>query len=142
MVSDVRELLTEALERWGTPAGVVADRFKKAELIGHLNALDLDVDLVIRGMGFKDGAEDVRGFQLAALDGHLTPVKSLLLRASMSEARLVGDVAGNWKLAKGSEGGRRSRAKDDVVAAAILAVAVGRREADVSTGAPVYALAG
>ena len=52
------------------------------------------------------------------------------------------DVAGNWKLAKGSEGGRRSRAKDDVVAAAILAVAVGRREMDVSTGAPVYALAG
>ena len=141
-VSDVRELLTEALERWGTPAGVAADRFKKAELIGHLNALDFDVDVVLRGMGFRDGAEDVRGFQLAALDGHLTPVKSLLLRASMSEARLVGDVAGNWKLAKGSEGGRRSRAKDDVVAAAILAVAVGRREADVSTGAPVYALAG
>ena len=142
MVSDVRELLTEALDRWGTPAGVVADRFKKAELIGHLNALDFDVDVVLRGMGFQNGAEDVRGFQLAALDGHLTPVKSLLLRASMSEARLVGDVAGNWKLAKGSEGGRRSRAKDDIVAAAILAVAVGRREMDVSTGAPVYALAG
>ena len=142
MVSDVRELLTEALERWGTPAGVVADRFKKAELIGHLNALDFDVDVVLRGMGFRDGAEDCRAFQLAALDGHLTPVKSLLLRASMSEARLVGDISGNWKLAKGSEGGRRARAKDDVVAAAILAVAVGRREADVSTGAPVYALAG
>ena len=141
-VSDIRELLSEALERWGLPAGIVADRFKKAELIGHLNALGLDVGVVIRGMGFRDGAEDVRGFQLAALDGHLTPVKSLLLRASMSEARLVGDVAGNWKLAKGSEGTRRARAKDDVVAAMILAVAVGRREADVSTGAPVYALAG
>ena len=142
MVSDVRELLTEALERWGTPAGIAADRFKKAELIGHLNALDFDVDVVLRGMGFRDGAEDVRGFQLAALDGHLTPVKSLLMRASMSEARLLGDVAGNWKLAKGSEGGRRSRAKDDIVAAMILAVAVGRREMDVSTGGPVYALAG
>ena len=45
-----------------------------------------------------------------------------------------GDVAGNWKLAKGSEGGRRSRAKDDVVAAAILAVAVGRRGSGVSAG--------
>ena len=55
----------------------------------------------------------------------------------------MGDVAGNWKLAKGSEGGSsEARAKDDVVAAAILAVAVGRREMDVSTGAPVYALAG
>ena len=143
MVSDVAELLTEALDRWGTPAAIAADRFKKAELIGHLNALNFPTAaLVLRGMGFRDGSEDVRGFQLAALEGHVTPVKSLLLRASMSEARLIGDPSGNWKLAKGSEGGRRSRAKDDVVAAAILAVAVGRRGSGVSAGGPVYALAG
>ena len=143
MVSDIRALLSEALDRWGTPAAIASDRFKKTELIQDLNALDFPVaDLVLRGMGWRDGAEDVRSFQLAALDGHLTPVKSLLMRASMSEARLLGDVGGNWKLAKSSEGGRRSRAKDDVVAAAILAVAVGRRGSDVSTGGPVYALAG
>ena len=143
MVSDIRELLSEALDRWGSPAAIVADRFKKSELIGHLNALDFPTaDLVLRGMGFRDGSEDVRGFQLAALGGHLVPVKSLLMRASMSEARLLGDVAGNWKLAKGSEGGRRSRAKDDVVAAMILAVAVGRRGSVVDTGGPAYALAG
>ena len=143
MTSDVQGLLTEALDRWGEPAAIAADRFKKAELIGYLNALDFpDADLVLRGMGFRDGSEDVRGFQLAALGGYVTPVKSLLMRASMSESRLVGDVAGNWKLAKGSEGGRRSRAKDDVVAAAILAVAVGRRGPPTSEGGPVYALAG
>ena len=143
MVSDIGVLLSEALDRWGRPAAIAADRFKKAELIGYLNALDFpDADLVLRGMGFRDGSEDVRAFQLAALGGHVTPVKSLLLRASMGEARLVGAVAGNWKLAKGSEGGRRARAKDDVVAAAILAVAVGRRGGDQVTGGPVYALAG
>ena len=143
MVSDVRVLLSEALDRWGTPAAIVADRFKKSELIGHLNALDFPTaDLVLRGMGFIDGAADVRGFQLAALSGQVAPVKSLLLRASMREARLVGDVAGNWKLAKGSEGGRRSRAKDDVVAAMILAVAVGRRGTVIEAGGPAYALAG
>ena len=143
MVADIAELLSEALDRWGTPAAIAADRFKKAELIQVLNALDFPVaDLVLRGMGWKDGAEDCRAFQLAALDGHLVPVKSLLMRASMAEARLVGDVAGNWKLAKGSEGTRRSRAKDDVVAAAILAVAIGRRGSVESTGGPVYALAG
>ena len=143
MTSDVQGLLTEALDRWGEPAAIAADRFKKAELIGYLNALDFPgADLVLRGMGWRDGAEDVRGFQLAALGGHLTPVKSLLMRSSMSESRLVGDVAGNWKLAKGSEGGRRARAKDDVVAAAILAVAVGRRGSPTSEGGPVYALAG
>ena len=143
MTSDVQVLLSEALERWGSPAAIAADRFKKAELIQHLNNLDFPIaDLVLRGMGYRDGAEDCRAFQLAALGGHVTPVKSLLMRASMGEARLVGDIAGNWKLGKGTEGGRRSRAKDDVVAAMILAVAVGRRGSDVSGGGPVYALAG
>ena len=142
-VSDIGVLLSEALDRWGIPAAIASDRFKKGELIQHLNAADFPVaDLVLRGMGFRDGAEDVRGFQLAALDGHLTPVKSLLMRASMGEARVLGDPSGNWKLCKGSEGTRRSRAKDDVVAAAILAVAVGRRGSDRVTGGPVYALAG
>ena len=141
-VSDIKALLSEALERWGEPAAIAADRFKKSELLQHLNALDFAVDVVLRGQGWKDGAEDVRAFQLAALQGQVTPVKSLLLRASMSEARLVGDVAGNWKLAKSTEGGRKSRAKDDIVAAMILAVAVGRRGSEEVTDGPVYALAG
>ena len=142
-VSDIKALLSEALDRWGTPAAIAADRFKKAELIGYLNDLDFPrAALVLRGMGFRDGAEDVRAFQIAALDGHLTPVKSLLLRASMSEARLIGDPSGNFKLCKGSEGTRRARAKDDVVAAMILAVAVGRRGSEQGNGGPVYALAG
>ena len=86
MVSDVAELLSEALSRWGKPAAIAADRFKKAELIGHLNALAFPTAaLVLRGMGYRDGSEDVRAFQLAALQGHVTPVKSLLLRASMAE---------------------------------------------------------
>ena len=43
----------------------------------------------------------------------------------MAEARTVSDAAGNEKLCKGSEGGRRMRARDDAAAAAILAVAHG-----------------
>ena len=105
MVSDVAELLTEALSRWGTPAAIAADRFKKAELIGHLNALDFPTaDLVLRGMGWRDGAEDCRAFQLAALQGHVTPVKSLLLRASMAEARLVGRRCGQLEARQGFRG--------------------------------------
>ena len=41
-------------------------------------------------MGFKDGAEDVRGFRRACADGRVTPVTSLLLRSAMAEARTVG----------------------------------------------------
>ena len=143
MVSDVGELLTEALERWGRPAAIAADRYKKAELVGHLMHLSYpDAALVLRGMGWIDGAADLRQFQLAALDGKVTPVKSLLFRASMAEARVIGDVAGGWKLARGSAGGRRSKAKDDVVAAAILAVAVGMRGHESGAGELAYAMAG
>ena len=60
----------------------------------------------------------------------------------MAEARLVGDVAGNWKLAKAQRRGQaKSRAKDDIVAAAILAVAVGRRGSGAKNSGPAYALA-
>ena len=41
----------------------------------------------------------------------------------MADARTVSDPAGNAKLAKGSAGGRRLRARDDAAAATILAVA-------------------
>ena len=141
--SDIPELLNEALERWGRPVALAADSFKERELRAHLKAMSFpDAALVIRRMGWRDGAEDVRGFRLAALGGHVTPVESLLFRASMAEARLVGDVAGNWKLARGSAGGRRSKAKDDVVAAAILAVAVGRRAHTERAGELTYVLAG
>ena len=64
----------------------------------------------------------------AVLDGQVRPRPSVLLRAAMSGARLVTDPAGNAKLVKGGEG-RKARARDDAVAAAILAVAEGRRNA-------------
>ena len=76
MVSDIRELLAEALDRWGRPVAIAADRYKEAELRGHLMKMNFpDASLVIRGMGWRDGGADLRAFQLAALQGHVTPVK-------------------------------------------------------------------
>ena len=60
--------------------------------------------LQLRGMGFKDGAEDVRQFRRACLESRVTPLPGLLLTSAMSEARTVSDVAGNAKLAKGAGG--------------------------------------
>ena len=95
----------------------------------------------MRGQGFKDGAADVRLFVKAVLDGLVTPEASLLLRAAMAEAVTVGDASGNHKLSKGSEGGRRTRARDDSAAACILAVAEGsRREAGSAPDAPALRL--
>ena len=137
-VSDIPTLLEHALGKWGNPAAIAADRYRIPELRDHLQAINFPMsELVARGMGYRDGAEDVRAFRRAALDGKLTPVKSLLLRSAMGEARTVSDPAGNAKLAKGAEGGRRERAKDDAVAAAILAVGVGRRGAREDGDVPV-----
>ena len=125
---DVAALLAAALARFGRPAKVIADRWRAAELADALNAAGVPpAALELRGQGFKDGAADVRGFRRACAEGRVTPARSLLLRAAMAEARTVSDPSANAKLAKKGEGGRRSRAKDDAAAAAILAVAAGYR---------------
>ena len=141
-VSDIPALLDTALERWGRPAAIVADAWREAELRQHLEAVGFPfTQLVTRRMGWKDGSEDVRAFVGAAMDGKLTPVKSLLLRSGMSEARTISDPTGNRRLCKGAEGGRRERAKDDAVAASILAVSLGcRRRAPVKDAEPEYVI--
>ena len=125
----VEMLLQAALERLGRPSRVVADRWREAELRDALEAAGVPLAAFDpRGMGFKDGAEDVRGFRRACADGRVVPVLSLLLRSAMAEARTTSDPAGNAKLCKGSQGGRRARARDDAAAAEILAVAAGVRQ--------------
>ena len=125
----IPELLQAALDRFGRPSRVVADRWREAELRDALDKAQIPpADFETRGMGYKDGGEDVRAFRRACAEGRVIPTRSLLLRSAMAEARTVSDPAGNSKLAKGSQGGRRNRAKDDAAAAAILAVAAGVRQ--------------
>ena len=126
---DISALLRAALVRFGRPARVVADRWREAELRDALDKAGIPAAAFeARGMGFQDGAADVRAFRRACADGKVTPARSLLLRSAMAEARTVSDPAGNAKLSKGSQGGRRLRARDDAAAAAILAVAAGVRQ--------------
>ena len=128
-VADIQALLQAALERFGRPSAICSDRWREAELRDALQAAGVPMAAFDpRGMGFKDGAEDVRAFRRACADGRVTPLPSLLLRSAMAEARTVSDPAGNAKLSKGSQGGRRLRARDDAAAAAILAVAAGVRQ--------------
>ena len=137
-VSDIKALLKLALTRFGEPVAVVCDRWRQAELGQVMDGLNPNIEFVSRGQGYKDGAEDVRAFRKALLTGHVHPSPSLLLTSAMAEATTVSDPAGNEKLAKGAEGGRRSLARDDAVAAAILAVSLGsRRYEHNETGVPL-----
>ena len=127
-VADVNALLAEARNRWGDPVAIVTDRWREADLRQALEAVGFPMArLVLRGQGYKDGGEDVRTFRAACLAGKVVPRRSLLMRSAMREARVVCDPAGNAKLAKSTEGGRRRAARDDVAAAAILAVSQGVR---------------
>jgi len=126
---DVGALMAAALAAFGRPSAVVADRWREGELRDALKAAGVRATLELRGMGYRDGGADVREFRRGCAEGRVTPAPSLLLTHAMAEARCVSDPAGNAKLAKASEGGRRHRARDDAAAAAILAVAAGLRRA-------------
>lgn len=129
-VVEAAAVLRDAIERWGTPVAVVADRYREAELRQGLANTHGRCYVEVRGMGYVEGADDVRTFQRAVLAGDVHAKRSLLLRSAIGEARVVGDTSGaNFKLAKSSEGGRRARLRDDAAAASILAVASGCREA-------------
>ena len=127
-------LLAHCAERWGWPNAIAADRWRDGELRAALDEAAYPVSaLCLRGMGFKDGGEDVRAFRRAVARREVRPGVSLLLRAAIQEAVVLTDPAGNSKLAKGTEGGRRARHRDDALAAAIVAVAeAGRQEAEVA----------
>ena len=126
--SDVKQALEIALSFWGRPVALAADRWREGDLREALSAVGFpQTDLELRGMGFRDGAEDVRLFRAACADGDVHSDRSLLLRSALSEARTQVDAAGNAKLSKSTQGGRRLRARDDAAAAAILAVASGSR---------------
>ena len=125
---DVGALVRVGVDRFGPPSMIVSDRWREAELAGRPGGQrDSLRSAGPAGQGFKDGGEDVRAFRRAMAEGKVTPVESKLLRSAMGAARTVSDPAGNAKLAKGSQGGRRQRARDDAAAAAILAVSAGVR---------------
>lgn len=105
------------------PACIAGDRFRHAEFTeGMVKAGLGHVPFVSRGFGWKDGSEDIERFRRALFDGEIKVKESLLLRSAMSDAVVLVDPANNHKLAKA-----RSLGRIDAVAAAVLAVAEGRR---------------
>ena len=105
------------------PAAIVGDRFRHAEFIEALRGAGLDrVPCVWRGMGWRDGSEDVERFRRALFEGRVRCVPSLLLHSAFADAITLVDPAGNHKLARG-----RSTGRIDAAAASVVAVAQGVR---------------
>ena len=124
----VGPFLGEAVSRYGRPSAIAADRWREGELADGVRESRLRLPLPTwRGQGWRDGAQDVRAFRAAVLQGEVAAPVSLAMRAAFAEARTVADSASNEKLAKASEGARRKRGRDDLAAAIVLAVAEGQR---------------
>ncbi|WP_428927874.1 terminase large subunit domain-containing protein [Marinibacterium sp. SX1] len=126
----VDRFLADVVERLDgqSPAAIVGDRFRHAEFVEALRGAGLDrVPCVWRGMGWKDGSEDVERFRRALFESRVRTLPSLLLRSAFADAITLIDPAGNHKLAKS-----RSTGRIDAAAATVLAVAQGIRMA----GAP------
>ena len=126
---DVAELIEIAVAEFGIPERVACDRWRQAELEDALDMAGLrNVPIVLRGMGFKDGGDDMRRFRRAAIEGKIRTPVSLLMRSAIAGAVTVSDPAGNAKLAKARDTHeRRDGHRDDALAASILAVAEGIR---------------
>jgi phage terminase large subunit-like protein len=102
--------------------GLIADRYKQSELGEAIDKASIRCPLVWRGMGFKDGNEDIERFKRACFDGKVKAAPSLLLRSAFADAVCLRDPANNIKLAKA-----RSTGRIDAAAATVLAVAEGAR---------------
>jgi len=105
------------------PAAVVGDRFRYAEFIEAMRGAGLErVPFIVRGMGFREGSEDVERFRRALFEGKVRCTPSLLLRSAFADAITLVDPAGNHKLARS-----RSTGRIDPAAATVVAVAQGIR---------------
>lgn len=125
-VVDLSELLTEAVRRWGWPCAVVCDHFHLSHLQDAMDAVGFGAEPVVR-RGLDAAVQDMRDFRAAVMDQRIVPKPQRILRSAMAEATIATVANAKDRLAKGAEAGRRSRGKDDVVSAALVAVAFGMR---------------
>lgn len=123
---DIPRMMREAVDRWGVPCAIVCDRWREGELRQALNEASFPrVPLIVRGMGYRDGSEDVRNFKRALAESWLCAEESLLLRHALSVARLDVDPAGNEKIKR-----HGPRTRDDAAVALVLAASEAYRRGE------------
>jgi len=107
---------------YGNPAAIVTDRYREAEALEAVENSACSAPLVVRGTGYQSADEDTRAFQAYALDGRVKTPVSALMRLALGDTQLSRDASGAQKITK-----KRRYAKNDPVAAAVLAVSHAKR---------------
>ena len=116
------QLVAIIQDAFGSPAAVVADRFR----VPDLKDAGL-VGLESRITRWSESSEDIRSLRKMAKDGPMAvdPESAQLLAASLSVAQVKNDSSGNVRLEKR---GSNNTSRDDVAAALVLAAGLyGRR---------------
>ena len=125
-------LVSLILETWGTPAGVVADRFRISELAdAGLHGLEP------RMTRWSESSEDIRALRKMAKDGPLSvaPTSAPLLEASLAVASVKNDDSGNVRPQKR---GSNNTSRDDVAFALTLGAGAHQRRSKAPQGKGVY----
>ena len=131
------QLHEAALQAWGSPDGIVCDRFKLNELADVVGT----VPLVPRVWQWSSAAEDIRALRKSAADGPLSCEHRSrnLLTASLAAAMVENDRSGNYRLTKRDPANNTGR--DDVAVSLTLAAGVLQRAGTVQTGLRYHGLA-
>ena len=122
-------LVSLIMATWGTPAGVVADRFRIAELAdAGLPGLEP------RMTRWSESSEDIRALRKMCKDGPMSidAASVPLLEASFGVASVKNDDAGNVRLQKR---GSNNESRDDVAAALVIGAGMHQRRSKSPTNA-------
>ena len=114
-VPPVRLLVEHLTDEWGTPAGMLADRFRESELRDNSNHISIE-GRVVR---WSEAAADIRSLRRLCRDGGLSCAEDsrALVAAGLSVAQVKSDDQGNTRLVKT----KNNVSRDDVPAALLLA---------------------
>ena len=122
-VPDLEALFREVLDRWGKPRRIIADGYHLKHVREALEAVSFPAAILEQTfMGWKYATPLINRMQRMVASGRVHPPRRLIFRHALSEATVAVDSAGNRKLAKNTQGGRRQRFRDDVAAALLLAI--------------------
>ena len=114
-VPPVRLLVEHLTDEWGTPAGMLADRFREPELRDNSKGINIE-GRVVR---WSEAAADIRSLRRLCRDGGLSCAEDSrdLVAAGLSVAQVKSDDQGNTRLVKSNQ----NVSRDDVPAAMLLA---------------------